>query len=87
MEEPMTTARLPYELEEKLDAISKAKHVSKTDCVREAVQKYLDQEIEDQSSWELGEPFFGNYGSGDGDLSTDYKNRLQEKIDAKHHTD
>jgi hypothetical protein len=82
----MTTARLSYELEEKLDAIAKAKHISKTQYIGEAVAKYMGQEIEDKNSWELGEPFFGNYGSGDGNLSVDYKNRLREKIDAKQHT-
>jgi predicted transcriptional regulator len=79
----MTTVRLPEDLEEKLEAASKTQHKSKSLFVREALARYFtDQELE-KSSWEVGEPYFGNYGSGEGDLSTTYKERIWEKINAK----
>lgn len=76
----MTTARLSDELEEKLEAVAQARHCSKSDMVKEALVKYLDAEESEKSSWELGETYFGKYGSGDGNLSSDYKNRLKTKI-------
>lgn len=79
----MTSARLSYELEEKLDALSRAKSITKSDMVKEALVEYITQEEVGRSSWELGRDFFGKYGSGDGRLSTDYKNRLKEKIYAR----
>jgi hypothetical protein len=55
----------------------------KSEFVREALNRYLAQDQTEKSSWELGEPYFGKYGSGDGNLSVDYKSRLREKINAK----
>jgi Arc/MetJ-type ribon-helix-helix transcriptional regulator len=79
----MTTVRLPYDIEEKLDAAAKAQNRPKSDFVREALNLYFSQAENEKSSWEVGEPYFGKYGSGDGNLSVDYKNRLKDKIRAK----
>ncbi|GHU80815.1 hypothetical protein FACS189468_1650 [Spirochaetia bacterium] len=81
----MTTTRLPCNLEQKLDAASKAQHKPKSDFVKEALVQYFAREETEKSSWEVGEPYFGNYGSGDGNLSAEYKDRLREKIRAKHY--
>jgi hypothetical protein len=81
----MTSARLPEDLEYRLDVSAKAKGITKTEFVRDAVATYLAQEEEEKSSWELGEAYFGKYGSGDGGLSTSYKTRIKEKLHAKHH--
>ncbi|MDR1949051.1 MAG: ribbon-helix-helix domain-containing protein [Spirochaetaceae bacterium] len=80
----MTTARLSEEIEQRLDAAARARGVSKTLLVKDALVKYLDMEIAEQSSWDIGECYFGNYGSGDGNLSVDYKNRFRDKVRAKH---
>jgi hypothetical protein len=80
----MTTARLSYEMEERLDAASQAKRMTKSAMVQEALAQYLAQDETKQSSYELGLPYFGKYGSGGGDLSVTYKNRLREKIHAKY---
>ncbi|GHV78520.1 hypothetical protein AGMMS49944_03110 [Spirochaetia bacterium] len=82
----MTSARLPEDLEYRLDVSAKARGMTKTECVKEAVATYLAQEEEEKSSWELGEAYFGKYGSGDGGLSLDYKNRIKEKLHAKYHS-
>jgi predicted DNA-binding protein len=82
----MTTARLPEEIEQKLDSYSQAEQVSKTELVKEALTQYFAQRESEKDSYTLGEAYFGKYGSGDGNLSRDYKKRLREKIDAKYRT-
>lgn len=79
----MTTIRLSYDMEEKLEAASRAQNRPKADFVREALARYFAQDETEKSAWEVGESYFGKYGSGDGKLSTDYKNRLKDKIRAK----
>jgi hypothetical protein len=71
-------------MEEKLEAVSRAQNRPKSDFVREALVQYFAQDETEKSAWEVGEPYFGKYGSGDGKLSVDYKNRLKDKIRAKH---
>ena len=80
----MTTARLPDELEKRLEAASRARHVAKSDMVKEALVQYLDLVEDEKSSYELGLSYFGKYGSGGGDLSVTYKARMKEKIGAKY---
>jgi hypothetical protein len=79
----MTTIRLSYDMEEKLDAVSRAQNKPKSDFVREALTQYFAQDETEKSAWEVGEPYFGKYGSGDGDRSVHYKDRLKDKIRAK----
>jgi predicted DNA-binding protein len=73
-------------MEQKLETAAKTENTSKSDIIKEALEQYFSRE-EEKNSWELGEPYFGRYGSGDGSLSSDYKNRLKGKIGAKYHTD
>ena len=82
----MATFRLPEDLENRLDTAARARNWSKSEYVREALVKYMDEADEEKSSWELGERYFGKYGSGDGNLSRDYKSLLREKMGAKFHT-
>jgi predicted DNA-binding protein len=82
----MTTVRLSSELEEKLYAAAKTENLSKSDVVKEALAQYFSRE-EEKTSWELGESYFGKYGSGDGNLSSEYKNKMKGKISAKLHLD
>jgi hypothetical protein len=82
----MTTARLSYELEERLDTAARAKNMTKSAMVQEALAQYLTQDETEKSSYELGRPYFGKYGSGQGDRSVTYKDRIREKIGAKHHS-
>ena len=43
----------------------------------------LKNENEQKSAYELGSEFFGKYSSGRADLSTTYKQKLKDKINAK----
>jgi predicted DNA-binding protein len=79
----MTTVRLPIEIEQRLEILARKKHKSKTDLIREALEKLFIQEESEKDSYELGEEYFGKYGSGDGSLSITYKDKLKDKINAK----
>ena len=80
----MTTVRLPVEMEQKLDSLSRLKHKSKTELIKEALKVFFYQEESEKDSYELGEEYFGRYGSGDGSLSINYKRMLKGKINAKY---
>ncbi|GAB1483265.1 hypothetical protein MASR2M78_20810 [Treponema sp.] len=82
----MTSVRLPLEIEQKLEMLSKKKNKSKTDLIKEALDYLFHKEDPEKDSYELGIELFGKYGSGDGTLSTTYKNKMKEKIHAKLHT-
>ena len=82
----MTTVRLPIELEQKLDFLAKEKHKSKTEIIKEALESYFYEAENEKDSFELGLKYFGLYGSNAGNLSTDYKRILKEKINAKRRT-
>jgi hypothetical protein len=80
----ITTVRLPTDLNERLDAYSSAWNTTKSDVVKEALSMYFAKEEAEKDSWEVGESYFGKYGSGDGDLSVTYKKRLKEKLNVKY---
>ena len=82
----MTTVRLPEFLEYRLEEESLSQQRPKSEFVREALAQYFTSADTNRSSWELGADLFGRYGSGDGNLSTSYKERLRDKISAKIYT-
>jgi hypothetical protein len=82
----MTSVRLPKDLEQLLEAASRARHKPKTYFVKEALVQYFYKGVPEKTAWETGEPYFGQYGSGDGTLSTTYKERLKEKNHAGKHS-
>lgn len=82
----MTTVRLPFEYEQKLDSLSFIQKKSKSDIIKEALDVFFHQEESQVDSFKLGEGYFGKYGSGDGTLSVTYKKKIKEKLNAKYHT-
>jgi Arc/MetJ-type ribon-helix-helix transcriptional regulator len=83
----MTTVRLPAEVEQKLNDLSKRKRKSKSELIKEALEAYLEQLATEEDSYTLGRGYFGQFGSGNGSLSVTYKKRLKEKLRARDHTD
>jgi predicted DNA-binding protein len=75
------------ELERRLELHAREKNKSKTDLIREALERFFNQEDSEKDSYELGAEYFGKFGSGDGSLSVSYKTRIKGKIDAKRHSD
>jgi hypothetical protein len=87
----MTKLQLPHETELKLKSVSKMRQTPPAALIEEALESFLCDKIpveaDMKDSYELGKPYFGKYGSGNGDLSTDYKKLLTGKLRAKLHTD
>jgi len=85
----MIAVRLPEGLEKKLNSVAKNTQRTKTDIVKEALQLYFEARAkeDEKTPYELGESLFGRFGSGEGDLSVTYKQRLKEKLNAKQGSD
>jgi Arc/MetJ-type ribon-helix-helix transcriptional regulator len=83
----MTTVRLPVEFEQKLEAVSRMRHRSKSDLIKEALGNFLFREEGRKDSYETGKEYFGKYGSGDGKLSVNRKKIVAEKLHAKYRAD
>lgn len=79
----MISLRLSKELEEKVIALSHRSQISKSDVIREAIEKYVVSQEEVDQPFLLGEDLFGKYGSGDGSLSVTYKKKVKEKLHEK----
>jgi predicted DNA-binding protein len=79
----MTSVRLPKELQEKLAAVAEREKLAKSDLIKEALEKYLAGDELKARPFALGEELFGKYGSGTGDRSGAYKQKVRAKISAK----
>ena len=79
----MLTVRLPEKMERKIDKEARYRHSTKTEVVKEALELYFSRKEQQSSPFELGEDLFGRYGSGRGNNSARYKERLKEKIAKK----
>jgi hypothetical protein len=73
-------------MEQKLTIVAKTRNRSKSDLIKEALEKYFFQEEDTKDSYEIGESYFGKYGSGNGGLSIKYKKMIKEKLHAKYRT-
>jgi predicted transcriptional regulator len=78
------TVRLPDHLERELERLAAEERTTKTQIVRRALERYLEAQRDQRSSFELGKALFGRYGSGESTRSTTYKRRVREKLRAKH---
>ncbi|MEA2047603.1 MAG: CopG family transcriptional regulator [Campylobacterota bacterium] len=82
----MISLRLEKNLEKELTLISKLNHQTKTDTIKKALKHYFKSlKTTTPTAYELGEEYFGKYGSTDGNLSTTYKQKLKDRINAKNH--
>jgi predicted DNA-binding protein len=79
----MASIRLPKELEEKLDSLSASEHATKSDIIREAVEEYISNYDRKLHAYDIGKDLFGRYGSKSGNLSSNFKAKVKEKIHAK----
>lgn len=79
----MISVRLSKELEEKINSLSKRENITKSDIIKEALEKYFKDREKQLNPYDLGKEFFGKYGSGKGNLSTTYKKKVREKLNEK----
>jgi predicted transcriptional regulator len=79
----ITTARLPADTRSKLLALSRIKHKTKSDIIKESLDMYYEREENEIDSYTLGLSFFGKYASGDRDRGLCCKRRIKEKLRAQ----
>jgi len=82
----MLSVRLDSAIENQLNFLSHEKHIPKSKIVKDALVYYFDMikiQSKEKTPYELGCELFGKYSSQDGNLSTTYKQKLKEKINAK----
>jgi predicted DNA-binding protein len=60
----MTSIRLSKELAKKLNSLSERENITKSEIIKEALEKYFDDYEKKANPYDLGEEFFGKYGSG-----------------------
>ncbi len=80
----MRSIRLSEEMEKELEALADLKKTSRSDIVKEALVEYMAKEKKYNKPFELGERYFGKYGSGESNRSATYKSRIKEKLSEKH---
>ncbi|MFA7569645.1 MAG: hypothetical protein WCY75_00175 [Sulfurimonadaceae bacterium] len=84
----MVSVRLDEHIENQLTFLAQQKHIPKSKVIKDALVYYFDMLKNDQNqknAYELGSEFFGKYSSGRDDLSTTYKQKIKDKINAKNH--
>jgi len=84
----MIAVRLPENLEQELNRLSKKTDKTKTEIVKEALKRFFEAEAkkEQETAYTLGASLFGRYCSGEGDRSTRYKQKLKRKLHEKYST-
>ena len=75
----MPTLRLDPTLEENINIAARNLGLSKSELIRKSIHSYLGK-LEHANVWEIGEDLFGKYSSGLGNLTTDRKKILRNKI-------
>ena len=78
----MITLRLDPQLEQDINVTAKNLGLTKSELIRKSIREYLGN-LNRLNPWELGEDYFGKYSSGLGNLSTDRKELIKDKIRAK----
>ncbi len=78
----MITLRLEPKLEQAVNNTAKHLGLTKSEFIRQCISDYISK-VKQPSAWEAGEDLFGKYSSGQGNLSTDRKQIVKEKIQSK----
>jgi predicted DNA-binding protein len=76
----MTSIRLPLELQTKLAQIAETKHTTQSKIIRDALEQYINNYFKNSSPYQLGQDLFGKHGSGQNNLSRDYKKIIRDSI-------
>jgi predicted DNA-binding protein len=76
----MRSIRLSEKMEKDLEALADQKKTSRSNIVKEALVEYMAKEKKYNHPYELGERYFGKFGSGDADRSNTYKSKIKDKL-------
>ncbi len=74
----MLTVRLPKEIEEQLEGLSKQHKTTKSEIVKKAITEYIAKNY--SNPYETGKDLFGTDDTDIRDGSTNYKNRFRSFI-------
>ena len=78
-----TTIRLSPKTERRLSLVARKERKTKSELIKGALDRFLENYLDSQTPYELGKDLFGQEGSGRNDLSTRRKEILKEKLRAK----
>ena len=76
------TLRIEKKLEDDIRNLARIEGVSKSEIVRRSIVEYVSASFEARA-WKIGEPLFGKYASGKGNLSQDAELLLKRKLKRK----
>ena len=79
----MLSVRISEELDTKVELLAEQENTTKSDIVIRALELYLQEKKQKARPFQLAQGLFGNYGSGEGDLSRKYKQKVRKKINEK----
>ena len=82
----MLSVRLDNTLENQLNYLAQEQQVSKSKIIKDSLLYYFDilkTKNKQKTAYELGSELFGKYSSKQTDLSTTYKQKLRDKLNAK----
>lgn len=79
----MLSVRLPDNLEEKLNHLAEVEKVTKTDIVTNALENYIKQKEKKIKPYDLGADLFDAAGTGEVESSSNYKDKVGDKISEK----
>jgi len=79
----MLSVRLPNDLEEKLNHLAELEKETKTDIVINALEDYIGEREKKINPYDLGADLFDAAGTGDAETSSDYKEKVGDKISEK----
>ena len=74
------SVRLDSTLERELDLEARQKRVPKSEVVRLSLIEHFQTRGRRSTPWELGKEVFGRVGSGRGDLASNRKQIVREKL-------
>jgi len=82
----MLSIRLNSSLEQELAVVSSLEHKTKTAVIKDALHYYFNmlKAKEKITPYELGQGLFGVAGSGDGNLSSSYKESYKKMLHEKY---
>lgn len=78
----MITLRLDQKLDQIVSNTAKNLGLTKSELVRKSLVEYISK-LNKQNAWEAGKDLFGRHASGKGNLSSNRKALLKDKIKAK----
>jgi RHH-type transcriptional regulator, rel operon repressor / antitoxin RelB len=78
----MITLRLDPKLEQAVNMTAKNLGLTKSELIRKCIADYMAKS-KPSNAWDTGKDLFGKYSSGKGNLSSERKVLLKEKIRSK----